>query len=82
MILSRGLDADQTCQVFKSFEDLFAYPQAVDRQGNALDCWRALHRARTMAWIDFQEHIDSESYQDNVINMEEFIHYSRWNLNL
>ena len=75
LLLSQGLDADQTCNILAGFQELFAHDG--NNQVNALDCWRALHRAASVSWIDFREHLNNECDEDHTINMEEFIHYSR-----
>ena len=73
MVMSHGFDADKTFQIFKSFEEFFEC-----RQVGILDCWRALHRAKSVGWIDFQERFDFDSTDETgAINMDEFIHYSR-----
>ena len=76
LILSHGLDVDQTLGIFRRFEEFFADP------GNShvklFDCWRALHRASCVSWIDFRERFDLDLHQGQTINMEELIHYSRW----
>ena len=73
MVMSHGFDADKVFQIFKSFEEFFGCSQV-----GILDCWRALHRAKSAGWVDFQERFDFDSCDETVaINMEEFIHYSR-----
>jgi hypothetical protein len=73
MVMSHGFDAEKTFQVFKSFEEFFDWSQI-----GILDCWRALYRAKSAGWIDFQERFDFGSDDGTMtINMEEFIHYSR-----
>ena len=77
LIMSRGLDADQTYDIFSSFEELFVHLGC--NQVNILDCWRALHRSTCLGWIDFRGCINTctEGEEDETINMEEFMHYSR-----
>ena len=75
MIMSRCLDAEKTYDVFRSFEEFFV--DLGSSQVNILDCWRALHRSTCLGWIDFRERFDAEREQDQTIDMEEFIHYSR-----
>ncbi len=73
MIMSHGLDSENVFQIFKSFEEFFGSTQV-----GILDCWRALHLAKTAEWVDFQERFDCDYCDETkTINMEEFIHYSR-----
>ena len=42
-----------------------------------MDCWKALHKVRSLAWIDFRERFTQSTSQAGSIDMEEFMHYSR-----
>jgi hypothetical protein len=79
MILSQGLDAEQTYTIFKDRGQLSLLEGSPDNIVAVVDCWRALHRAASVSWIDFREHLNVECDDDLTINMDEFIHYSRWN---
>ena len=75
MIMSHSLNAGQTYDVFRRFEEFFFHLDG--GQVNVYDCWRALHRSTCLGWTDFRERFDTECDKDQAIDMEEFIHYSR-----
>ena len=76
LIMSKALDTNHVLQVFKGVEGLMPS----DGRGliGILDCWRAVERARSDCWIDFQERFDMDRNDSRTIDMEELIHYSRW----
>ena len=76
MIMLRGLNPEQTFEIFKIFKEFFVYYH--QSQVNVLDCWRALHQSKCVGWIDFQEHFDCYCDESLTINIGEFIHYSRF----
>ena len=77
LIMSHGLDAEQTHSIFKNFEEFFIFEDK-DNNINNLACWRALYTAKNATWVDFQERFDLQCDDDiPTICMPEFIHYAR-----
>ena len=42
-----------------------------------LAAWSALQCAKTMGWINFQDHFQLDDVDDETIQMDEYLHYSR-----
>jgi hypothetical protein len=76
MMLSLGTDADETYEVFKNC-DVFSFYNGLGHH-NLLDCWRSVQSVISMGWIDFHDDLIGECDEELTINMEEFIHYSRY----
>ena len=75
MIMSHGLDSEQTHRLFASFEEFFAYEKC--GQSHLISSWRAINRAKAIGWIDFRERFELDQDEPDAIDMEEYIHYSR-----
>ena len=76
MIMAHGLSAESSCCIFNNFKELFASNE--NSHVSIMDCWCALDSVRSLRWIDFQERFDIESSEFETIDMDEFIHYSRY----
>ena len=76
LMVSLGIDAERTFKVFRRFDDFFVCSNEYNL--GMMDCWRSFHRAALMGWIDFKERFDLEFPDQYTIDMEEFIHYSRF----
>jgi hypothetical protein len=79
VIMSHGLDADTTFSMLKNINEHCAENGSVHVK--ILDCWCALERAKSIGWIDFRERFDFECNDeggDKSLDMDEFIHYSRY----
>ena len=76
MIMSHGLNSEQTHHLFASFEEFFAYEEC--GQSHLISSWRAIHQAKSIGWIDFRERFELEQDEPGAIDMEEYIHYSRY----
>ncbi len=77
--MSHGLNVESTFSIFKNIKSLFE-KHDVD-QMSILDCWFSLYSAKSNGWINFQERFDLDSIENleiNTIEMNEFIHYSRY----
>jgi hypothetical protein len=76
MMMSFGMDVTNVYLIFKRFDEFF-----VDKGGSKhhiLDSWGAVERAAHVGWIDFEERFNREDDDEGTIDMEEFIHYSRF----
>ena len=80
LMISLGIDAERTFKVFKKFDEFFVC--GAERSLGMIDCWRSFHRAALMGWVDFKERFDLEFPDEYTIDMEEFIHYSRFAIQL
>jgi hypothetical protein len=69
------MDAESTVKAFEGSNDIFDFGVRSDL--NILNCWRAVNVAASASWISFQERFDFDLYDDGMIDMDEFIHYSR-----
>ena len=79
VIMSHGFDAESTFSIFKPYKELLEANES-DRT-NILDSWHALDLAKSMEWLNFQEFFNIESNNGSnvaTLDMEEFIHYSRY----
>jgi hypothetical protein len=74
IMLSKGFNPDETFRLFNNISEFII--DGGEGQLSILDCWRALHRASTMRWINFVD-TDYECDLDRTIDMDAFIHYSR-----
>jgi SUMO ligase MMS21 Smc5/6 complex component len=77
LIMSHDIGVDE---VIESFIGVSEIVQEVDEtQVGLLDSWFAVHRAKSISWLNFGETFDSEAESNPVtINIEEYIHYARF----
>lgn len=75
LMLSRGINAEETFQIFKNIDNLFQ--NMGESQLNIYGCWQAICRVICMGWIDFEERFGVQDRGEMTIDMEEFMHYSR-----
>ena len=76
LIMSKALDAYEVNQIFNDFGGILG--QSQDERSSAMNCWQALHQAKALAWVDFNEQFESHTDHTTTIDMEELIHYSRF----
>ena len=74
-IMSSSLDADSVHQIFQGLDGIFGQSKSGDTE--ILDGWKALQRAKSLAWLNFAEIFQRESENRDTIDLEELIHYSR-----
>lgn len=75
LIMSSCLDPDEVRRVFQ-WSDGNLGPTA--RVCNTIfGCWRALHHAKALAWIDFRDRFGRVCDDSMTIDMAELMHYSR-----
>jgi hypothetical protein len=56
MIMSHGVDSEETHLAFKNFHGLFQRFSPADGGGVTVEsCWHALYRAKSLNWIDFRK---------------------------
>ena len=75
LIMSKSLDANAVYHIFERLDEVWS--PKIHQKFSIMDCWQALHHAKSLAWLDFSEQIVPDSDEGSAINMEEFIHYSR-----
>ena len=75
MILHRGQGAEAVSSLFEASGFVTARELHTAADGglepSPYDCWRALDRARSLAWL-----VDPQSDDDPLLDMEEFDHYA------
>ena len=76
LMIAKGFDAEGAFQVFEKFDDLFVIEDG--RTVCMMDCWRCFHHAVVIGWIDFGEHFDMNGPNEGAIDIEQFMHYSRF----
>jgi hypothetical protein len=73
-ITSKYMDPDHVATLFSSISCNFVKFKDTNVDDTVeltvVDCWRALHRSRTLGWLDFSDHPAHTS-----IDMEEHLHY-------
>ena len=73
LIMSQGLNFEETVLAFRPFKDLFTRYHTSELW--LQECWRALCCSKCLYWINFSE---SQENDDRVgIQMDEYIHYAR-----
>ena len=61
---------DMFAHISSSFVSMQPLRKSSERV-TVLDCWRALHRVRSLSWINFTQDLDF----DQCIDMQEYLHY-------
>ena len=74
MIMSLGLTPKETADLFQPIRRRFDDSKL---GGAMLSSWTALHEARCMGWVNFQETFDLGSDGRFAIEMDEYMHYAR-----
>ncbi len=73
LIMGHNLGHEETFEAFRpvhdALQDVLACPHL-----SIKSCWRALHHAKTMGWVDFR---DPELCPDDEPLFEEYLHYAR-----
>ena len=78
LILEHDKSVEDVTDMFRPISDHFrpfkdpSGPPALSKQLAAMDCWRAIHRAKLNRWLDFS---DGEIDTDTAIDLEEYLHY-------
>jgi hypothetical protein len=75
MIMSHGLSSERVLTQFRSLKEMF---DADGEDGSMQSSWRAISWAKEMGWIDFRETFERGLDKMNVIQMDEYLHYSRY----
>jgi hypothetical protein len=81
MILGLEMNVEEVSEAFKTVSNMLARMSdpAVESSAFILDSWKALHRVRSLGWINMSEtdlaaHDDESAYQS--LDVEEYNHYS------
>ena len=75
LIMSKAFSAHE---VYRSFEGMECIASNHSRkEARIMDCWLALHQAKSLAWLDFSVQFGQYPDESRTINMEELMHYSR-----
>ena len=75
LIMSKGMSAEAIHQIFQRFDGM--HGDKVSDEIGVVDCWKALYRAKSLAWLDFSANFARDPDNLTTIDIEEYIHYSR-----
>eukprot|EP00291_Cryptomonas_curvata_P015839 CAMPEP_0172153032 /NCGR_PEP_ID=MMETSP1050-20130122/1190_1 /TAXON_ID=233186 /ORGANISM="Cryptomonas curvata, Strain CCAP979/52" /LENGTH=226 /DNA_ID=CAMNT_0012821465 /DNA_START=265 /DNA_END=942 /DNA_ORIENTATION=- len=79
MILTLGMEVEQVSNAFRPAEQFFIEfsDASSDVSVTLLNCWQALHKVRSLGWVDFLSESDltPESARISAFDMDEYNHY-------
>ena len=76
LMMSLGIDPEGALKGFEKFDEFFVCGEG--QTVCMMDCWRCFHHAVVIGWIDFGEHFDMNGPNEGAIDIEQFMHYSRF----
>ena len=74
MIMNYGWSLDNALSAFDRLREMF---DAGGQDGSMQSSWRAIFWAKRRGWINFKETFDMGLDGNDVIQMDEYLHYSR-----
>ena len=78
MIMSHGLELDETIQCFRGMHSLFESKTPNSSEiVSVLSCWHAFYCAKCLNWMGLDRFLADTTQDDHCIHIEEYLHYAR-----
>ena len=74
LIIGKGMTPQMVAKNFRLLESMFVkLTDGNNTDLSVLDCWKAIHRATTLGWVNFDSHQKHDVSE--IIDMDEYLHY-------